>query len=85
MPSVSTASALAGRSASTASSRRRPTALRDQRRQGHVASTTGPSSSNTRRLGNDDVGVATLTFDGTSVSGRVAILGNWVTLKGEAD
>jgi CubicO group peptidase (beta-lactamase class C family) len=35
--------------------------------------------------GNDDVGVATLTFDGTSVSGRVAILGNWVTLKGEAD
>jgi CubicO group peptidase (beta-lactamase class C family) len=36
-------------------------------------------------LGNDDVGIATLTFDGTSVSGRVATLGSWVTLKGEAD
>jgi CubicO group peptidase (beta-lactamase class C family) len=35
--------------------------------------------------GNDDVGIATLTFDGTSLSGRVATLGSWVTLKGEAD
>jgi CubicO group peptidase (beta-lactamase class C family) len=35
--------------------------------------------------GNDDVGIATLTFDGMSVSGRVATLGSWVTLKGEAD
>lgn len=35
--------------------------------------------------GNDDVGVATLTFDGTSVSGRVAIFGTWISLKGDAD
>jgi CubicO group peptidase (beta-lactamase class C family) len=35
--------------------------------------------------GNDDVGVATLTFDGTSVSARMAALGTWIELKGEAD
>jgi CubicO group peptidase (beta-lactamase class C family) len=36
-------------------------------------------------LGNDDVGTATLTFDGTSLSGRVAVFGSWITLKGEAE
>jgi CubicO group peptidase (beta-lactamase class C family) len=35
--------------------------------------------------GNDDVGVATMTFDGTSVSARMAALGTWIELKGEAD
>lgn len=35
--------------------------------------------------GNDDVGIAILTFDGTSVSGRVAIFGTWISLKGDAD
>jgi hypothetical protein len=36
-------------------------------------------------LGNDDLEIATFTFDGTSVSGRVATLGSWVELNGEAD
>jgi CubicO group peptidase (beta-lactamase class C family) len=35
--------------------------------------------------GNDDVAIATFAFDGRNVSGRVAILGTWVELKGEAD
>jgi CubicO group peptidase (beta-lactamase class C family) len=35
--------------------------------------------------GNDDVGVATMTFDGKSVSGRVAASGTWIELKGEAE
>jgi CubicO group peptidase (beta-lactamase class C family) len=35
--------------------------------------------------GNDDVDVATFTFDGKTLSGRVATLGTWITLKGEAD
>ncbi|HSS85238.1 MAG TPA: hypothetical protein VLL30_15860, partial [Reyranella sp.] len=35
--------------------------------------------------GNDDVAIATLTFDGKIIRGRVAALGDWVELKGEAD
>jgi CubicO group peptidase (beta-lactamase class C family) len=36
-------------------------------------------------LGNDDVGIATFIFDGRTVHGRVATLGNWIELKGETD
>jgi hypothetical protein len=35
--------------------------------------------------GNDDVNIATLTFDGTSVSARVATLGTSIELKGETE
>ena len=35
--------------------------------------------------GNDDAAMATVVFDGTSLSGRVATLGTWINLKGEAD
>jgi len=35
-------------------------------------------------LGNDDVNLATFTFDGKTVSGRVSTFGNWIDVEGEA-